>query len=237
MALKKISKNVPLSNKVGEQIKEAILKKVFKPGERLPSENELAETLGVSRTAVREAIHRLTGEGLIKTNGRYGIYVSGMDVSSVVNPFANLMQLKFGKMSHLYLKQARISFEPEIARLAAKMRSEENLEELKCSLQKMIETKEDRSVMIVHDINFHRILASSTDNPIMPLIMEPVFSMLGKFIKENFQLSHAPDTAILQHQEVLKYVDQQKEQDAYDAMTIHMQTAEKHLLEHNLKDA
>ena len=96
MALKKISQNVPLSKKVEEQLKESILKKVFKPGERLPSENALAATLGVSRTAIREAIHRLAGEGLIEINGRYGIYVSGMDVSSVVNPFANLMRLKFG---------------------------------------------------------------------------------------------------------------------------------------------
>lgn len=236
MALKKIKQNKPLARKVEEQIKESILKKVFKPGERLPSENELVSTFEVSRTAIREAIHRLAGEGLIKVNGRYGIFVSGTEVSSVVNPFANLMQLKFGDMSLLYLMHARMSFEPEITRLAAKNRTNQNLEDLNASLQKMIDTREDRLVMAQHDMNFHRILSASTDNPIIPIIMEPIYCMLDTFIIENFQLSRAPEAAIHDHQQIIKHIAEQNEEEAYNAMANHMNTAKMHWDEQHLGD-
>ncbi|MCD6376714.1 MAG: FadR family transcriptional regulator [Caldisericaceae bacterium] len=235
MVLRKIDPNVPLSKQVEEQIKEAILNKFFQPGERLPSENEMVSTFGVSRTAIREAIHRLAGEGLIKINGRYGAYVSGTEITSIVNPFENLLLLKYGNDSLLYLIQARISFEPEIARLAALYRSNKNLNDLKRCLQKMIDSKDERHIMVKYDINFHRTLAASTNNPIIPIMMEPIYSMLKKFISENFQLTRAPEAAIEEHQKILEYIEKQKEKESYDAMAMHVKTAQEHWYKHHLK--
>jgi GntR family transcriptional repressor for pyruvate dehydrogenase complex len=233
--LKKIQQNVPLSHKVEEQLKEAILQNVYSPGERLPSELELVEIFGVSRTAIREALRMLAGQGFVLINGRNGVYVSELDFHNVVNPFALLLKQKFGQSSHLYLKQIRRMIEPEIARLAASKRSDEDVTKLEQSLKEMKKRKSDPELMIDHDIEFHKQLAFASGNPILPIIMEPIFRLLPEFISENFKLYRAPDISIKQHVEILKGIKNKDPEASFAAMTKHMQTAEEHVLQHYKK--
>ena len=83
LALKKIDRDAPLSQKIEEQLREAILQKVFVPGERLPSETELVDIFGVSRTAIREALRILAGKGLVEIKGRGGVFVSKAELSEL----------------------------------------------------------------------------------------------------------------------------------------------------------
>ena len=72
----------PLRDLVFESLKDAILTQTLPPGKRL-LENELAESLGVSRTPVREAIRRLEQEGLVAMIPRKGAYVSGISLKDI----------------------------------------------------------------------------------------------------------------------------------------------------------
>lgn len=232
---KKIQQNVPLSKKVEEQLREAILQNIYSPGERLPSELELVEILGVSRTAIREAIRMLAGQGFVMINGRNGVYVSELDFHDVINPFTLLLKQKFGQSSHLYLKQIRRMIEPEIARLAASKRSDDDVSKLEQTLSEMKKRKSDPQSMIDYDIDFHKQLAFASGNPILPMIMEPIFRLLPEFISENFKLSHAPDISIKQHKKILQGIKDQDPQASFDAMTTHMKTAEEHVLQYYKK--
>jgi len=226
-----IDQNIPLSKKVEEQLREALYKNVYSPGDRLPSENELVEIFGISRTAIRQAIHHLVGEGLLRVERRKGVFVTEIEISSIVTPFALMLNRKFGDKSHLYLKQARLIFEPEIAKLAAVHRTDDDIKYLESCFEDMIKLKNDRPKMIRRDIDFHRRLSMAANNPILPLIMEPVFNMLGEFISENFRLSHAPDGALKDHEIILRCVKESDPDKAYESMVRHMMTAEKHELE------
>lgn len=232
---KKIDKNVSLSEKVEVQLKEAILQKVYLPGEQFPRELELVEIFCVSRTVIREALFMLAGQGLITINGRNGVYVSEIDFPNVVNPFSLLLKQKCGESSHLYLKQIRRLIEPEIARLAAEKRTDTDMAFLKKTFSEMQNRKNQPKKMIEMDIQFHRRLAYAAGNPIIPIIMEPIFLLLPEFISENYKLSHAPDISIEQHKEILTCLERQDTEATYEAMTAHMKTAEEHVLQYYKK--
>ena len=74
MALKQITR-VNIAEKVFEQLRDQILQGTWKEGEKLPSEQELTETLGVSRSSVRQAIRTLADYGMVETRNGTGTYV------------------------------------------------------------------------------------------------------------------------------------------------------------------
>jgi GntR family transcriptional repressor for pyruvate dehydrogenase complex len=187
---------------------------------------------GVSRTGIREAIRTLAGQGLVDIRGRNGAYVSEIEVSHLVNPYSLLLRRKCGEASHLYLNKIRLLFEPDIARLAALNRTEEDLDNLRKSLTEMQEERSNPDNMIQKDIDFHKNLAMATRNPLMPIIMGPIFHLLPEFISDNYKLSHNPDEPIEEHQRIIKSLEQGDPDKAYETMKIHMQTAERHVLEY-----
>jgi len=224
-----VGREESLSEKVEKQIREAILRKVFLPGERLPSELELCEAFGVSRTAVREALRMLSARGLVEIRKGSGAYVCQLSLASVVDPFAQLLRMKCGPESHLYLVQVRKFIEPDVARLAAYHRTPEDLEDLQGQLAKMEATHGGSpDEMILADIQFHRRLAAIAQNPLVPIVLEPLFRLLPQFISDTYKQERAPDLAIRYHRRILQAIDQRDGDAAYEAMREHLETAEEH---------
>ena len=228
----KIQREEPLSHKVERQIREAIQQKIFLAGDRLPGELELAERFGVSRTAVREALRMLSGRGLVDIRKGSGVYVSEIGMSNVVDPFYQLLEMKCGKASLLHIIRVRLFMEPEIAKLAAEHRSLEDVAKLEEYYDKMKASRDKHFEMIESDIKFHRTIASATNNPIIPIIMEPIFQLLYKFISETYKQSHAPDLALKNHAILLEAITHHDKKKAYDTMRQHMLEAEQHVLDY-----
>jgi len=109
-----------ISEEVTEQIKSSIIRGQFKTGDKLPSERELSEQFHVSRAVIREALWILakTGFIVIRPGASGGAYVTDMSFKNLVSVFVDLFLSE--KISLRELTQARLLFEPEIARLAAK---------------------------------------------------------------------------------------------------------------------
>ena len=89
----------------------------------------------------------------------------------------------------------------------------------------MKKRKNDPQRMIEYDIEFHKQLAIASGNPILPIIMEPIFRLLPEFISDNFKLTRAPDISIKQHAEVLRGIKKKDPEATFKAMTKHMKTA------------
>ncbi len=226
----KIEREESLSYKVERQIREAIRQKIFLAGDKLPGEFELAERFGVSRTAIREALRMLSGRGLVHIRKGSGVYVAEMDAATVVDPFYHLLEMKCGETSLLHLIRVRSFMEPEIARLAAIHRSGEDVEYLAKQYQNMVSFADQPYRMIESDIKFHRRIASATNNPIVPIIMEPIFLLLHKFISETYKQSHAPDLALKNHENLLAAIRAHDAENAYQTMKKHMSEAEQHVI-------
>ena len=148
-----------LYHSVAEQIVELIDQGTFPPNSRLPGERELADQLGVSRVAVREAEIFLQARGVIEVKMGSGAYV--LDPSRRNGGLPNV--------SAFELTEARTLFESEAAALAARDISEETLSLLEGYLERMGGSDSDAELA---DREFHRAIASASGNAAVLYVVE-----------------------------------------------------------------
>lgn len=108
-----------ISEEVVEQLKRSILQGIYKPGDRLPPERELAEQFRVSRVAIREALRVLQKSGFIVTRpgAQGGTFVTDLSYQHLAEAFLDLLLAE--KISIAELNQVRQIIEPEMTRIAA----------------------------------------------------------------------------------------------------------------------
>ena len=153
----------------GEQIADRLVTAIalgaFVPGQRLPTERELATSLDVSRTTVREAISRLAATGYVEVRrGRHG----GAFVTATAGPDIDEMirrTLAPGWQDLERLFDFRALVEPLIARTAASRRSPEAAERIEHALSEYQSAGDDREASSRADGALHRAIAEATRNP------------------------------------------------------------------------
>ncbi|RIH64939.1 FadR family transcriptional regulator [Mariniphaga sediminis] len=177
----KIGTNQTLSQKIERRIEEVIRQKKILPGERLPSELELCQSFAVSRTALREALRRLSARGLIEVKKGSGIFVSEMKIENAIKSLSLFYDLKFDSNLVQQIIEVRRIFEPEVVKLAAINRTDKDLKILKGNLNDLSACDTDNTQREVDLINrFHLNVAKATNNPIVIISMEPVYSLVPR---------------------------------------------------------
>ena len=177
----KIGTSQTLSQKIERKIEEAIRTKKLIPGTKLPSEKELCESFAVSRTALREALRRLSARGLIEIKKGSGMYVSEIKIEDAIKSLDLYYDMKFDSNLIRQIIEVRRVFEPEISRLAAVNRSDDDVALLKENLEDLERCDPDNTQLEVDLINrFHMNLAKATGNPIVIITMEPIYSLLPR---------------------------------------------------------
>lgn len=187
MSFKIIKKEYTLE-KIVKQIKNQISKGILKSGEKLPSERKFADSLGVSRASVREAIQALSFSGYLKVVHGKGTYVvdSAKKYDEIVYFFSRLSDYSLD-----YLMEARIIMESELARLASFKSNEEDVKEIEKVYSEMVNSK-DLNTFVVKDLEFHLTIAKATHNPIFDTIMKIFVEMLYKETQK--MIEHSKDT-------------------------------------------
>lgn len=177
----KIGTAQTLSQKIERRIEEAIRQKKLLVGTKLPSERELCEMFAVSRTALREALRRLSARGLIQIKKGSGMFVSELRIEDAVESLNLYYDLSFDRNLISQIIEVRRVFEPEIARMAANNRTEADLKALRGNIDALQECDPDNTQMEADIINkFHLNVANATGNPIVIITMEPIYSLLPR---------------------------------------------------------
>lgn len=177
----KIGTSQTLSQKIERKIEEAIRQKKLLTGTKLPSELELCQRFAVSRTALREALRRLSARGLIEIKKGSGMYVSEIKIEDAIKSLNLYYDLKFDSNLIQQIIEVRRIFEPEIARLAAVNRKEEDVKLLGQNIEDLKICDPDNTQLEVDMINrFHMNMSKATGNPIVILTMEPVYNLLPR---------------------------------------------------------
>ena len=112
--------------------------------------------------------------------------------------------------------------------MAAVKASKEDVARMKALYSKMEGNINDPKKMIEYDIDFHRAIVNATYNPILPVIMEPLFQLMSKFISDTYEYPHSPVLALKSHYNILKSIEMKDEEGAFTAMKIHMTEAKDH---------
>lgn len=227
---KAIKKAATLSEEIQNRIEDAILKKKFLPGEKLPTEHELCDMFGVSRTALREALQMLSAKGLISVKKGSGIYIEDYSPQNVIKPMRLYLEMNFDKNYILHLMEVRKMLEPEICRLAARNRSEEDVQALKENIDKFqkvdhLNFRKEGEL----DREFHLMIARATNNPIIPIIIDPIFQLMPKIRTLVYaQINKAKSAAQEYHQKIFESIRDQNEAKAFEYMREHLRIAEAH---------
>ena len=180
-----IARTSTITQKIIDQIRTAILAGKLKPGDILPPEKELTEQFGVSKQTLRESLRALEHMGLIDVRKGIGggAHIVEVDIEVTKQSLANFLYFKDLTIENL--SELRKLIEPHAAGKAAEHISKEDLEEL----GKLNETARDNlnnnllEEMSHDEINFHRVIAQNTGNPILILILDFVENLLEDFKK------------------------------------------------------
>ena len=209
--------------RVARRIAELIASGEVKPGEKLPSERDLAEMLKVSRPSVREAMIALEVSGLIEVRTGSGIYVA--EASLTQNQPAMVADDGIGPFEIL---EMRLLIEPEACALAAERISSEQLLELRDHYQAMQNTN-GTPEMETHDGAFHRLIAAATENT----AIEKTVSWLWELRRQS-ELSRGFHRLIIEegtypvldeHEQILLALEAQDAEGARRAMRAHLEAS------------
>jgi GntR family transcriptional repressor for pyruvate dehydrogenase complex len=176
----KSAKSNKISENIVEQIRRAIFEEKLKPGDKLPPERELMENFGVSKATLREALRSLEVLGFleIRKGASGGAFVTEVDMKKARDSFTNFLHFK--NLSLRDLSEVRLILEPYVAEKAAPAINEEDLKKLE-KLMKECDYVLKHDVPIEsrkNEIEFHRIIASVTGNPILMLILDFIENLL-----------------------------------------------------------
>ncbi|TFH20906.1 MAG: FadR family transcriptional regulator [Bacteroidia bacterium] len=176
-----IGNKLTLSQRIERTIEGAIREKKLAIGSKLPTEREMCESFGVSRTALREALRRLSARGLISIHKGSGMYVSEINIEDAIKTLNLYYDLKFDNNLLSQIIEVRSLFEPQIAKLAAINRTKEDLSLLEANVAEFEQCDPDNTQMEADlDNQFHLTVTKATQNPVVQVTMEPIYLLLPR---------------------------------------------------------
>lgn len=220
----KIGTTQTLSQKIERNIERAIREKKLPIGAKLPSERELCEMFAVSRTALREALRRLSARGLIEIKKGSGMIVTKIELKDAISSLNLYYDLKFDENLISQIIELRLAFEPEIAKMAALNRTEEDLQNMEANLIEFAKCNPDNT-QLESDIDnrFHLAVARATENPFVIITMEPVHNLLPRmrnFIYANIE--GEKEITLGYHKEIVNAIRERDAERAYEKMQAHL---------------
>jgi GntR family transcriptional regulator, sialic acid-inducible nan operon repressor len=215
--------------KLSEEVRKRLLDLIGSGtiGDQLPSERELMERLGVGRPAIREAMQSLETIGLIEIRHGGRARVAEPSVGRMVDQMSETMKhlLAHSPASLENLKEARATFEREMARSAARRRSDADLERLKDILAEQSLAAADPPRFRALDGRFHREIAAISGNPIFTALIDALFRWLNDFHVDLVSVPGLEQLTLAEHQEILAAITRGDSNAAGTAMGDHLMRA------------
>ena len=229
------------SEYIEKEIKQAIIDGNLKPGDKLPTEKEMAIQFGVSIVTLREALRGLEIFGLIQKKKGLGggIFISNLSSNSLKASLGNFFDFKNLSPQHLY--EVRKIIEPSSIKLAVQnitpyeiIKIEENVSYCEKKLIKLGPFLNEEEFFDLDEKNndFHRLIAEGSHNPILSLTIDYIFDFLWE-CETNILI---PDiiyskSNIEDHRNILEYLKQRNVEKCEEKMFQHLKRLDEYLIE------
>jgi GntR family transcriptional repressor for pyruvate dehydrogenase complex len=172
----------------------------------------------------------LSARGLVEVAKGRGVFVKNVTAQSVTDPMHLYLQMQFDEEHALYLVHARQVIEPPIAASAARHHTSEDAEKLLGNLEELKRSEDDFALLARLDMEFHLNVAKASENPIIPLILEPIHMLMPKIKSSIYAaVDDAKQSAIIWHEKILNAILARDAEGASKAMTDHLGIAEEHI--------
>lgn len=224
-----IEKNVKISQKIVEQVKQIIFDGKLQPGDRLPTEKELAEQLRVSRPTLREALTVLEAIGLIEVRPREGSIVKSLVPQRIQEPIQDMIEVDPLKVLDLF--EVRKKIDSEGAAMAAERATDEELANIR-GLARMLEERvqESKHILELEPSRLYQktffTIADATHNSIYAHFMKSIWTLLdGAIPYSRRKLHDVPNISnrlLKQYREIVEAVVSRNPGRARKAVTRHL---------------
>jgi DNA-binding FadR family transcriptional regulator len=211
-----------LVDAVVARIREVIEQGHLRAGDRLPTEAELSEQLGVSRTVVREAVSQLESLGLLSVQRGRGTFVgSRSSLTSCVKMLRTALALSPGEL--VQFTEFRTALECHAARRAAERATEQDLAELQTLCDDMDRPGRDYLDAMRLDFQFHRRLMAITGNELLSSVLEVIQEFVLAAMVQTTPQPRDRAQSHRRHLAILRAVRRRDPDAAEKAMRAHMQ--------------
>lgn len=216
---------------VAKQIERLILKKL-QPGDKLPSERELVETLGVSRSSIRDAIRSLELMGMVEPRQGAGTIVREMSSESLANPLANAIRRKEELIGELL--DFRMMLEPQLAARAAAQVSSAQISEMEQILKRQEARLHAGETTVVEDSEFHYAIALASGNSVVLKVLDTLMDLLRDSRQRSLQVEGRPQKSLAAHRRILAAIKRRDAKAAESAMRHHIENV-RQIVDHIMK--
>ena len=215
-----------------EQIRNLIKEGKLKPGDKLPAEQMLAKEFGTSRPSVREALSALEILGITESRGGKGNFIKDTLGSPIFEQ--EFMELE-EEESPFELLEARKALEIEIASLAAKKASQEDINSIDESLRNMEKALGNIPKMMEFDREFHINIAKAAHNNLLFSMMTYLSNLLKEKLwvnmkEKTWNLPGYPQKYLKEHNEIFNAIKNKDSKNARKQVNHHLAGVEKDLL-------
>lgn len=215
----------PAYEVVAAEIRRRILSGEFAPGERLPSEAELIESSGNSRSTVREAMRTLASENLVYTTRGTtgGTFVASPDVATITSHLENSVSLMAAALSVTVeqLMDVRQLTEVHAAGRAAHHRTEEQL----AAMRRSVDSAALETDYVGHQ-DFHMQILHASGNPMLELVCSPVFKVLSRRFVATRAAPDFWEASQAEHRAIMAAIESQDSLTAMSLMQRHLHSLE-----------
>lgn len=208
------------SDQLAEKIRGQILSGQIPPGYIFPNETQFCERLGVGRSTLRDAYKALESTGFITRIKHVGTMVNGYSDISKSSPLrTSLMMADVDE-----LMEFRVMIEAELARLAAKRATEENLRQMEYALDNMRANTGNIPKLTQYDTAFHLEIAKASRNRILASTMENAKELFQEGVYKAFQVDTEANVkeALQYHGQILEAIRKRDSEAAYSLMRQHI---------------
>lgn len=239
-------KRITLSDQVADSLIQLIMDGVYKPGNKLPVEQELCRQFEVSRTVVREAVRKLQIMNLLTVRQGHGTFVTNVDMGNFMDGLLPLISL--GQPDWEQLFQARQVVEPAVVELCAQhqldsayihgasvsddmIQLQERLEQMRTALH-----QDNLKGYAEAENTFFRCLAKSSGNAVFESIVE---SLSALTLKQRLQVSHIPrlaESSCRFHEAMLDAIDGGEKDQALESVRRYLEIVGQAIVEENSTD-
>lgn len=220
-----------ISDEVYKQLVSLISDGQLKPGEKLPSEREMASDLGISRQSIREALYRAEIMGLIEVRQGEGSFVLSSVGETLKPPLLVLLEEEAGRIFEFL--EVRKLIEGWCAGKATAEATAEDLDRMAGIVERMAASTPGDSQWEDVDVEFHLSIAAATHNVIAIHIMEALKESFGSFFRFRKVLTRPEKKELLlrHHHEIYRAISQRDPSLAKRKVIDHLNYIEKKIRE------
>jgi GntR family transcriptional regulator, transcriptional repressor for pyruvate dehydrogenase complex len=216
-----------LPDRIAERLVSLIAERKLRPGEKLPSERDLAAMMQVSRPSLRQALRALDMMKIIEIRHGSGTYVASLRPERLVEHFDFVFSLN--DSTYAQSLAARAMLEPSLAAEAARNATEAELAEINTCWERAVTSVHDPKLFLEADIELHQLITAAVHNQIIARFMSTLYRLGLASRSRTVALKGVREQSLQDHQAIVDALIHRDPEAAASAMRNHIKNISKSL--------